>query len=328
MNLTERLFEKISREFCEIVFFDYDLKKATQWKVGGVARCIIEPKSNEELVKVIQFMNREMVRFIVVGGTTNLLFSDEGVSIPIVRISRKLSKYVIEGNRITVESGLWVPKLAKILADNHLSGCEHICGIPGSVGGLVYMNGGSQRKGIGDSIKSVKTITNDGEIKRYTKIECCFEYRKSIFQENKEIILEVELELSCNDPKKIKKEMKKILSERRIKFPRKEPNCGSVFVSNPRMYELYGPPGKVIERCGLKGTKKGGAEISNMHANFIVNNNGATASDILYLIKLMRKNTFELTGYDMESEVIFVNSDGAMVKAHTKADEIWNEINS
>lgn len=326
MQLTKDILEIVTQNFPSITFLNRDLKSVTRWKVGGVAQCFIEPRSIEELQRVLIFFNQKNLNFLVIGSTTNLLFCDEKLDVPIIQITNKLSSYRVNDKIVKVESGIWVPHLAKKLADSNLSGCEHICGIPGTLGGLVYMNGGSQRKGIGNSIKSVTTISNSGCFNIYSHDDCCFEYRKSIFQKKNEIIVEVELELAEKPSKLIKSEMREILASRRNKFPSKLPNCGSVFVSNPAMYEQYGPPGKVIEESGLKGLKKGGAEISRMHANFIVNNNSATASDILFLIHKARVTVAETTGYKMDSEAIYINSNGEMTPAHIKANEVWGSL--
>src|SRR5690606_33120726 len=138
---------------------------------------------------------------------------------------------------------------------------------PGTLGGLVYMNGGSQRKGIGDHVVEVNTVTRAGERKSYTREQCLFQYRASVFQRVDEIITGARFEFEYGDPQSIRRELLTILRSRRAKFPQKQPNCGSVFVSNPAMYADYGPPGKVIEACGLKGVVQGHAQISPLHAN-------------------------------------------------------------
>src|SRR5690625_6921011 len=175
------------------------------------------------------------------------------------------------------------------------------------------MNGGSQRKGIGDNITYVKTVNVDGKAKTYSKEQCEFSYRSSIFQSLDEVITEVGLQLTPSQNKKLMhSEMLSILQSRSQKFPRKMPNCGSVFVSNPAMYEQYGPPGKVIEECGLKGLTKGGAKISHNHANFIINNDGASAQDILYLINKIREQAYKNTGYMMKAEPKQVDENGTI----------------
>src|SRR5690606_10000391 len=144
--------------------------------------------------------------------------------------------------------------------------------IPGTIGGLICMNGGSQRKGIGESVIQVHSVDRNGAIVIRRGADCNFEYRNSIYQSADEILLSARLKFNRSISKfETRRRMLSILSERRKKFPQKYPNCGSVFKSNPSMYEVVGPPGQVIESLGFKGMKSGGAMVSPQHANFIVN---------------------------------------------------------
>ncbi|KPZ51751.1 UDP-N-acetylmuramate dehydrogenase [Pseudoalteromonas sp. P1-25] len=294
------------------------LAEFSRWKVGGVAKCIFTPHSVEELAKVVRLANEAEQPFIVIGSTSNLLFSDEGLDILAIHLGNPLSDITFNASKVTVEAGVWVPGLARKLASKGLSGLEHTAGIPGTLGGLICMNGGSMRRGIGENVVTVKSLTKDGTIKVYTKDECLFAYRTSIFQSNNEIILEATLQLENADSKLIKQQMLAILRSRRRKFPLKLPNCGSVFVSNPAMYEEFGPPGAVIEKCGLKGKTIGGAQISPLHANFIINKGTATAIDILSLISLVCNKVKLETGYHMVSEVRFVENNGVTLPAADK----------
>lgn len=315
--------KQLLEEVPDSISLDVPLSDFSRWKVGGYAKCIFTPNTLEELIKVIKLSNQFNESFIVIGSTSNLLFSDEGLDILAINISPKLSAVNILGSVVEAQSGAWVPGFAKMLGDNGLSGLEHIIGIPGTLGGLVYMNGGSMRRGIGENIKQVKTITKTGLLKEYNQHDCEFSYRGSIFQKNNEIILEVTLNLENELPNLIKGRMLNILRSRRKKFPQKLPNCGSVFKSDPGMYEKFGPPGAIIERAGLKGVRKGGAMISPMHANFIVNTGGASATDILYLIKLAKDKVNELTGFTLFAEALFVEPCGKQIAAHYMADKVW-----
>tara|TARA_R110000765_G_scaffold205329_1_gene310098 strand:+ start:2041 stop:3075 length:1035 start_codon:yes stop_codon:yes gene_type:complete len=302
------------------------LSDVTRWKIGGVAKLVVEPNSINGLSSLLEILHTNNIPKLVVGSTSNLLFSDEGLDIPLIQIGSGLSKVEIQGGKVTCESGIWVPGFARRLAAAGLSGLEHICGIPGTLGGLIYMNGGSQRKGIGSHILNVTTIDSSGRLKIYSNSECEFGYRSSIFQSKNEIIVSCQLELVPKEPKKIKHEILSILRSRRLKFPNKLPNCGSVFVSDPAMYADYGPPGKVIEDAGLKGMKKGNAAISQTHANFIVNEGKATADDVLYLIYLARKSVQENTGYQLRAEAIFIDKNGTQSPAHLIAEKLWGNI--
>ncbi|MEM5512867.1 UDP-N-acetylmuramate dehydrogenase [Pseudoalteromonas sp. AS84] len=296
---------------------DVSLAEFSRWKVGGNAKCIFTPTSIDELIHVVKIASELNQPYIVIGSTSNLLFADEGLDILAINLGSQLSNVSFDKcNEVTVEAGAWVPGFARTLSNNGLSGLEHTAGIPGTIGGLICMNGGSMRKGIGENVLSVTALTRDGLVKQYSQSECSFAYRTSVFQKNNEIILSAVLKLNTLPSKQIKKQMLSILRSRRHKFPLKLPNCGSVFVSNPAMYEEFGPPGAVIEKCGLKGKQAGGAEISPLHANFIVNKHGAKASDILTLVKLACESVKRETGYHMVSEVRFVTSFGGFIPAH------------
>ncbi|MDO6838784.1 UDP-N-acetylmuramate dehydrogenase [Paraglaciecola chathamensis] len=315
------ILKLLSNFECEVAE-NVALRDLTRWKIGGNARLLIQPLSIKGLSDVLNCFHHNKIPKLVVGSTSNLLFSDEGLNIPLIQIGSNLSRVEINGNLVTCESGIWVPGLARLLATEGLSGLEHICGIPGTLGGLIYMNGGSQRKGIGLHIISVTTIDDSGELNRYSNSDCEFAYRSSIFQKKNETIVSCELELVEKSPKEIKHEVLSILRSRRLKFPNKLPNCGSVFVSDPAMYADYGPPGKVIEDANLKGVRRGGAAISELHANFIVNEGTATAKDVLALIHLARETVKANTGYSLKAEAIFIEPDGKQKSAHVKAAEI------
>lgn len=312
--LSSQVISDLQARFPSQVSVDVPLSDCSRWRVGGVAKCVIFPSSEDEFIECIQFCLSSNVRYVVLGATSNLLFSDKGLGVLGISLSR-LKGVKISDSRVVAQAGIWVPHFARRLALEGLSGLEHIVGIPGSLGGLIYMNGGSQRKGIGSHVVFVKTLNSAGEMVVYRKEDCGFSYRHSEFQHRKEIILEAEFQLTPSSKRNIKLEMLNILRGRRKKFPLKLPNCGSVFVSNPAMYEEYGPPGAVIERCNLKGVVVGRAQVSPEHANFIVNLGGATANDILKLIKLVQSKVFEMTGYKMVSEVRYMADDGVALPA-------------
>ncbi|MFT5814052.1 MAG: UDP-N-acetylmuramate dehydrogenase [Psychroserpens sp.] len=317
-----KLLEGVDCHFRENIL----LSEITRWKIGGVAKLVIKPKSVDGLSTLLNLFHSHNIPKLVVGSTSNLLFSNDGLDIPLIQIGSTLSNVDIKGAKVVCESGIWVPGFARMLATKGLSGLEHICGIPGTLGGLIYMNGGSQRKGIGSNIVSVTTINDLGQLRVYMQAECKFKYRSSVFQTKKETIVSCELELTPKAPREIKGEVLSILRSRRLKFPNKLPNCGSVFVSDPAMYADYGPPGKVIEDAGLKGMKRGGASISDIHANFIVNEGLASSDDVLYLIHLARNKVKKNTGYHLRAEAIFIEKNGEQTSAHIKAEQRWGNL--
>ncbi len=311
--VTQSLLKKFQDICPGNVSTDVSMAVKSNWRVGGCAAVFLTPSSLQQLMHIREFIAAQEIPSIIIGNTTNLLFSDEDIEAVIIQIGSSFSDIKVDGENITAQAGLWVPKLARMAMQVGLTDLEHTCGIPGTLGGLVVMNGGSQRKGIGENVTHVKTLDKLGHVKQYKNEDCNFSYRGSVFQKLDEVIVEVGLKLSRTEDKRARHaEMLSILRDRSRKFPRKQPNCGSVFVSNPAMYEKYGAPGRVIESCGLKGVKKGDAQVSETHANFILNNGSATARDILALINLIRNRVFDKTGYSMMVEPKFVTKQGAI----------------
>jgi UDP-N-acetylmuramate dehydrogenase len=295
---------------------DVDLRSLSWWRIGGLGKLLVEPQSAREVQDCLAALARLDVPVLVIGDGSNLLFDDAGFDGVIVRIGRALGRIAIHDDVVTAEAGVWVPCLARRVAQAGLTGIEHVAGIPGTMGGLVIMNGGSQRKSIGSSIVRVSGVDLKGQPFSLHRDECAFRYRGSRLQDKGLIILETELTLKRGSPEAIRREMLGILIERRRKFPRKLPQCGSVFLSDPAMYASVGPPGAAIEKVGLKGRRMGGAQISPLHANFFVNVGDATSAQMLSLIRLARDTVFASTGFWMNCEVRHVSPTGRVIPAH------------
>lgn len=298
------------------VMADVLMREITRWKIGGPADFVVRPKSVNEVADTIQFLSTNDIPWLTIGHSSNLLVSDQGIQGVVVQIAHRMSNMRMDGEAVTAQSGIWVPEFARRLGKAGLSGAEHIIGIPGTLGGLICMNGGSQRKGIGENIKLVTCVDRQGRLFNLSREQCGFSYRQSEIQKQNWIVLDAQLEFTRGENRSICRELREILASRRKKFPLKLPNCGSVFVSDPAMYEAFGPPGSIIERCGLKGTRFGDAQISNHHANFIVNLGNAQATDILHLVQLIRKAANETHGCDLQCEVRFVSPDCSIQPAH------------
>jgi len=292
------------------IYLKEPLSKHSSWRIGGPADVLIEPCTIEQILKIIQYADLMKIPTMVIGNGTNLLFSDEGFRGIIIKMGKNFSKYTIKGKRACAEAGIWTPKFVKILSDNGLSGLEHAIGIPGTLGGLIFMNGGSGGKCIGDVVKKIWVIDKNYNLISFSKKECDFSYRKSIFQDSSYIICKVELECETGDKERIQSEMKNILDNRKNKFPLNCSNCGSVFLSNPVVNDNFAPPGKLIEEAGLKGYQIGGAQISEKHANFIVNLGNATAKDVISIAQYIRKIVYQRYGLYLESEVKYVGKMG------------------
>jgi UDP-N-acetylmuramate dehydrogenase len=269
--------------------FDAPLADHNSWQIGGPADLLIEPETIAQVARVVSFARRHEIPLMVIGQGTNLLFDDSGLRGIVLKLGERFSRVEISGNKIVAEAGAWVPGLARKAMLAGLSGLEHTIGIPGTLGGLVLMN------------------NHD---------ECAFSYRRSALQGSGAVVVKAELECEKQEPQCIRRLMLEDLRERRRKFPRKQPNCGSVFLSTSEMHASVGPPGKVIEDAGLKGVRIGKAEVSHQHANFIVNLGGATSEDVLSLIAHIRKVVHERIGFELSCEVRYVSPTGDIIPAH------------
>jgi UDP-N-acetylmuramate dehydrogenase len=291
------------------------LRTLSTWKIGGPADFLVEPSLEKQIREILVFCGARKIPYVVIGKGSNLLFEDAGLRGFIIRIDRHFSTVSVRENAIVAQSGVFVPRLARFAWRYGLSGLEHTVGIPGNLGGLLTMNGGSQRQNIGNCVKHVWGISTRGKVKVFNNEACFFEYRKSIFQSLKVIITKVELELKKKCNKAIRQDMLSVLRSRRDRFPRKEPNCGSVFKIDPGLYETVGPPGKIIEEMGLKGFRIGNAEVSRRHANFIINKGGATSKDVLSLIGEIKSRVMKRFAVDLICEVILVDTEGKLTPA-------------
>ena len=284
------------------VCFHEPLKNHCTWKIGGLADALVEPENFEQLTVLRRYLYDHQIASITIGEGSNLLFDNQGFRGVAIKMARLFSAVEIEGNTVRVQTGASVARLARQCGQAGLSGIEHVVGIPGTLGGLLAMNGGSQQNSIGDVVCSVEAIDIKGDVHTFNRDECEFAYRKSIFQDSYWLIVQAVLELKDKDPKVIHTCMLDILRQRRRKFPRRLPNCGSVFLSTSKMYETIGPPGKVIEEAGLKGLTVGGAQVSHQHANFIINTGDATSNDVCRLVKKIRETIHQETGVWLKCE--------------------------
>lgn len=303
------------------VSLEEPLRNHCSWKIGGPADALVEPGTPEEAARLLLFAREEGLPLIVIGRGTNLLFSDRGIRGIVLKLGSRFAGWSVSGRTVIVRSGQWVPRLVRNLAEGGLSGLEHAAGIPGSFGGLVAMNGGSLRRSVCDNILFVTALSRDGEVRQFSREECAFSYRTSLFQNALRpgrkgwIILEAVLECGEEDPSTLRRELLRVLAERKGKFPLKQPNCGSVFTNAPEIYAEAGAPGKIVEETGLKGLRAGDAQVSSLHANFIVNLGGATARDVLTLMGEIRRRVHRRIGHWLASEVLYADEEGNLVPA-------------
>ena len=292
------------------------LANHSTWSVGGPADCLVEPQSVPQLCRLMQWLRTQDLPHVVIGKGSNLLFPDEGVRAVVIKIDHGLRHIQQQGDQLLVEAGISIPRLAHHAGSMGLSGLEHTIGIPGTLGGLIAMNGGSLQRSISEVLAWVEYIDERGQLISRRPDQCDFAYRRSWFQDHFAIIVRACLNLSPGDRHTIKRNMLATLRQRRANFPLRYPNCGSVFKSNPALYERVGPPGKVIEVLGLKGRQIGGAAVSQRHANFIINLGTARARDILQLIALIRDQVQTQFDLSLNCEVKYVSEQGEVMPAH------------
>ena len=286
------------------------------WQIGGPADLLVEAENITQIQRLRSFAHQHALPLVTIGQGSNLLFSDAGLRGIVLHLGSRFAGMEIKGERISAKAGAWVPGLARKAQQAGLTGLEHIIGIPGTLGGLVLMNGGSHRQSIGDLVERVTIVNKEGEIQELSAAECTFSYRQSALQGSGSVIAEVELRCPVGDRAEIRRAMLADLRERRGKFPLHLPNCGSVFLSSAAMHASVGPPGRIIEESGLKGLRVGGAEVSLLHANFIVNNGGASAADVLNLIAAIRSRVLHRIGFALDCEVRYVTPEGEIFPAH------------
>jgi UDP-N-acetylmuramate dehydrogenase len=310
-----RLYQHFKNNISSKTFISTSLSAFSWWKIGGPADCLVCVQNLADLKYVLTHLRENDVPYIILGEGTNILVDDMGFRGCVIKISRSFSKVTCKGGLMNFEAGNWVPQLSVNVARMGFSGLEHTVGIPASLGGLVAMNGGTKRKSISDHIHSVNVLDENIKIRLDLKKDCAFGYRTSRYQKNKDIIVGVNFEFDKMRSYKIqRKEMLAILRERNLKFPRKMPSCGSVFKSSPELFSSYGPPGKIIEDLGFKGLKRGGVQVSNVHANFIINLGNGSSSEILSLVRDIHSSVYSKTGISMDPEFLYVHPEHAIIK--------------
>jgi len=273
------------------------LAEFTTFKIGGPADWLYQAKSEEDLIKAVNFCRDQKIPFFILGGGSNLLITDKGFRGMAIKLENKEGKVLEE--KIIVESGLKLGELVNLATDNNLSGLEFLAGIPGTVGGAVVGNAGAWQQNIGDKIERVKVLDEKNQIQWFNRIDCQFDYRQSRFKKKKEIILAVEFSLKKENPLVIKEKIKEYLAKRQSQP--KAFSAGCIFI-NPKPKVA----GNLIEECGLKETRINNAEISPIHANFIVNHGGAKAKDVLELISLAKQKVKEKFEINLEEEIIIL----------------------
>ncbi len=277
--------------------FDEPLKRYTAWKIGGPADALLEPRGADELIEAVQRAREHGVPVTVLGGGTNVLVRDGGVRGLTIRLAKSLTGVRIEDRFVTAEAGILYPALANATAGRGLAGLEFATGIPGTVGGAVYMNAGAYGGETRD-VLDWADVFRDGKVVRMRNAELEFSYRRSVLHDHPDwVVLRAGYTLEPGDPAELKARIKEFRAQRMNGSPNR-PSCGSTFKRPPGDF-----PGRVIEKAGLKGTRVGQIEVSPIHANYLVNLGGGTAEDALELIELVKEKVLERLGIELEPEV-------------------------
>ncbi|RSD28108.1 UDP-N-acetylmuramate dehydrogenase [Mesobacillus subterraneus] len=275
------------------------LANHTSMKIGGPADILIEPSSIENLKKAIDVIKSSAVKWTVIGRGSNLLVSDKGIEGAVIKLGSGIDDLEIDGTKVTAGGGLSLVNFAITISRKGLSGLEFAGGIPGSIGGAVYMNAGAHGSDISQILEKAYVLFEDGSLEWLTNEEMKFSYRTSVLQKERPgIVVGAVFQLKEGNREEIVAELQKNKDYRKDTQPYNFPSCGSVF-RNP----LPNYAGNLIEKSGLKGHRIGGAQISELHANFIVNTGNAKAEDVLGLIQHVKDTVLEKHGVKMETEV-------------------------
>ncbi|MCL1859071.1 MAG: UDP-N-acetylmuramate dehydrogenase [Oscillospiraceae bacterium] len=300
INIISEISEYCKQKGC-IVKKNESLKDYTSFKIGGTADLVVFPDNRENMTGLLKFIKENNINYVILGNGSNVLICENNFAgIVIITSQMNNIKIDIESENIYAECGISLNKTASTAKENSLSGLEFAYGIPGTLGGAVYMNAGAYGGQIGDVIYSSEYIdTQTLEIRTISAEQHEFAYRESFFSKNKDyIILSSVLKLKHGDIYEIENLMNANMSKRKTKQPLEYPSAGSVFKRGDGYYAS-----KLIEDCGLKGFAVGGAQVSEKHAGFIVNKSGATFADVMNLIEHIKSVIFDKTGINIECEV-------------------------
>lgn len=301
-NKTLRVLEKTVNK--ESILIDEPMKNHTSFKIGGPADFLVLPKKMEEITETVKNLREAQIPYMIIGNASNLLVRDKGIRGVVIKLGESYNRVSIEGTKVTAESGVLLSRLAKEIARASLKGFEFASGIPGSLGGAVYMNAGAYGGEMKDVVTSVKALNDQGEVVTLNNGELEMTYRSSILQKKHYAVLEVVMELEVGESKEIYDKIKELDHKRITKQPINLPSAGSVF-KRPEGYFA----GKLIQDCGLKGCCIGGAEVSTLHSGFIVNQGNATAQDVMDLVEKIQKSVKKEFGVDLERELRIIGEE-------------------
>ncbi len=301
MDKTDIIFNLAEILGCEARKYE-PLSKHTTFKIGGVADTYVKVTSLSKLSTILKECRESDIDYMIIGNGSNILASDDGYRGVVIRLDGDFRKIaLVDDDTIYCGAGATLAALCKFALNNGLSGLEFAWGIPGSVGGAVFMNAGAYGGEMKDVVYSVNHLTKNGEPGRTEKDDLQFGYRTSVYRQNNAIITGATLKLRKDNPEDIRARMDDYLGRRSSKQPLEYPSAGSVFKRPAGAYA-----GALIEQCGLKGHSHGGAQVSEKHAGFIINKANANANDVKSLIREVQTKVYDETGYTLECELIIL----------------------
>lgn len=277
----------------------------TSFKIGGPADLLITAPGIQEIKTVWSWCKESEIPVFLLGNGTNILVSDVGIRGAVLRMSGSSGQPEIKDGLLSCPAGIPLKRLCQFARDNGFAGLEFAYGIPGTVGGAVYMNAGAYGGQLADVLEFAEAVAPDGSIPTIHAADMELRYRHSVFMENRMVVVSAAFRLKPDDKTSISERMEEFMRRRREKQPLEYPSAGSFF-KRPQGYYA----GTLIESCGLKGYTVGGAQVSEKHAGFLINRGGATCSDVLRLSDSVRDRVWREHGVQLEPEVRFVGISG------------------
>ncbi len=283
----------------ENIRIDEPLCKHTTFRIGGAAAYFVSPKDEYEVSKLVKILNEEQIEYYVLGNGSNVLAPDEGYPGVIIYVGEKLSEIrLVDETTIYAKAGAMLGKVAHYATDNELTGMEFAAGIPGSIGGALYMNAGAYGGEMKDIVLEATVCDKEGNIFKLSKDELDLAYRHSIVEDKGYVVLDVTVGLQKGDINDIKSKVDELAAKRREKQPLEYPSAGSTFKRPEGFFA-----GKLIEEAGLRGYTVGGACVSMKHCGFVVNNGNATAADVKTLMRNVAEEVYKNSGVKIEPEI-------------------------
>lgn len=302
--LTDEMKEQLRRLLLTEPLFDEPMSLHTTIRIGGPADAYVSIYSLDELCRLLSFLREHQLPLFVLGCGSNIIVRDGGIRGVVVRLNGEFAKVSFNGTVVRAGAGALLSHLVNAAAEMGLSGLEPAVGIPGTVGGAIISNAGTATEYIGERVVSVSVLTEDGVQLDVGKEALLFGYRHSNVLDFGRLVIAAVLELERSSPERTKKDIERLFEYRRKTQPITIPSAGCIFKNPPNERA-----GRLIEAAGLKGYKIGRAQVSEMHANFIINLGGATAKEVIELTELVRKVVYEKFGVMLEYEVQIVGEE-------------------